>query len=111
MAVLRRPVRAGDGANAKPVLFGDWSRYFVRMVNGIKFEMSRDFHFDTDQTTFRAILRADGAMIDTSGAIKYLRTAPPNRPIVRWWCRPSTSWTSPPAASQGTVTAPTLPGL
>ncbi len=62
-------------ANAKPVLFGDWSRYFVRMVNGIKFEMSRDFHFDTDQTTFRAILRADGAMIDTSGAIKYLKNS------------------------------------
>lgn len=57
-------------ADAKSILFGDWSRYFVRMVNGIRFERSDDFKFDTDQVTFRAILRADGALIDTS-AIKY----------------------------------------
>lgn len=58
-------------ANAKSVLFGDWSRYFVRMVNGIRFEASPDFAFDRDVTTFRALLRADGALVDTSGAIKH----------------------------------------
>lgn len=58
-------------ANAKSVLFGDWSRYFVRMVNGIRFEASPDFAFDRDVTTFRALLRADGALVDTTGAIKH----------------------------------------
>lgn len=58
-------------ANAKSVLFGDWSRYFVRMVNGIRFERSDEFAFDQDLVTFRALLRADAALIDSTGAIKY----------------------------------------
>ena len=58
-------------ANAKSVLFGDWSRYFLRMVNGIRFDRSDDFAFSTDMVTFRILLRADGALIDPS-AIKYL---------------------------------------
>lgn len=58
-------------ANAKSVLFGDWSRYFVRVVNGVRFERSDDFAFNSDLVTFRAIIRADGALIDPS-AIKYL---------------------------------------
>jgi HK97 family phage major capsid protein len=59
------------GASAKSVLFGDWSRYFVRMVNGIRFERSDDFAFDEDLVSFRALLRADAALIDTTGSIKY----------------------------------------
>jgi HK97 family phage major capsid protein len=59
------------GANGKSVLFGSWDRYFVRMVNGIRFERSDDFAFANDLVTFRVILRADGALIDPS-AIKYL---------------------------------------
>lgn len=59
------------GANAKSVLFGDWSRYFVRMVNGIRFERSDDYAFNSDVVSFRALLRADAALIDTAGAIKW----------------------------------------
>lgn len=62
------------GASAKSVLFGDWSRYFVRMVNGIRFERSEDFAFANDLVTFRVLLRADGALIDPS-AIKYLQNS------------------------------------
>jgi HK97 family phage major capsid protein len=58
------------GANAKSVLVGDWSRYFVRMVNGIRFERSEDFAFANDLVTFRVLLRADAAVIDPS-AIKW----------------------------------------
>ncbi|KNE81025.1 hypothetical protein ADZ36_18775 [Streptomyces fradiae] len=58
-------------ADAKSVLFGDWSRYVVRMVNGIRFERSDDYAFNTDLVTFRALLRADAALVDTTGAIKY----------------------------------------
>ncbi|MGW9460064.1 phage major capsid protein [Streptomyces globisporus] len=60
------------GVSAKSVLFGDWSKYFVRMVNGIRFERSDEFAFDQDLVTFRALLRADAALVDTTGAIKYL---------------------------------------
>lgn len=59
------------GANAKSVLFGSWDRYFLRMVNGIRFERSDEANFSTDMVTFRVLLRADGALIDPS-AIKYL---------------------------------------
>ena len=34
-------------------------------------ERSDDFAFDTDLVSFRAILRTDGATIDSTGAIKY----------------------------------------
>lgn len=58
-------------ANAKSILFGDWSRYVVRIVNGLRFERSDDFAFGSDVVTFRAILRADGALVNTD-AIKHL---------------------------------------
>jgi HK97 family phage major capsid protein len=59
-------------ANAKSVLYGDWSRYFIRMVNGIRFERSQDYAFANDLVTYRALVRVDGALIDTTGAIKHL---------------------------------------
>lgn len=58
------------GLSAKSVVFGDFSRYFVRMVNGIRLERSDDFAFANDQVTWRALMRADGITIDQTGAIK-----------------------------------------
>jgi HK97 family phage major capsid protein len=69
--VLTDPGVAAVGLNAKSVLFGDMSQYFVRMVNGIRFERSDDFAFNTDLVTFRALMRADGALVDLTGAVKY----------------------------------------
>jgi len=66
------PAIAGS---AKSIIFGDWSRFFVRMVNGIRFERSDDFRFQNDLVSFRALLRADAALIDTSGAIKVFQGA------------------------------------
>ncbi len=37
----------------------------------MRFERSDDFAFSTDLVTFRALLRADGALVDTTGAIKW----------------------------------------
>lgn len=65
------PFVAAPAANAKSILFGDWSRVVVRMVNGIRFEQSRESAFGTDSTQFRAVLRADGALVDNTGAIKW----------------------------------------
>lgn len=65
------PNVAAVALSAKSVLFGDMSTYFVRMVNGVRFERSDDYAFNTDLVTFRAILRADGALVDTTGAVKH----------------------------------------
>jgi HK97 family phage major capsid protein len=51
------------------IAFGDMSKYFVRIVNGVRFERSDEFRFQDDLVAFRCILRLDGALIDT-GAVK-----------------------------------------
>lgn len=58
------------GAGAKSILFGDFSTYFVRRVEAIRFERSDDFAFDSDVVTYRVIMRGDGDQVDTTGAIK-----------------------------------------
>lgn len=57
--------------SAKSVLFGDISQYFVRLVNAIRFERSDDFAFNTDLVTFRCLIRADGMLVDQTGAVKF----------------------------------------
>jgi HK97 family phage major capsid protein len=74
--LLGKPVRTDPNmpavaATAKSVLFGDFSRYFVRQVNGIRFERSDDFAFSSDLVTFRCIWRGDGELVDTTGAVKH----------------------------------------
>lgn len=57
--------------SAKSVLFGDFSAYYIRDVAGVRFERSDDFAFGNDLVSFRAILRTDGDLVDTTGAIKH----------------------------------------
>jgi HK97 family phage major capsid protein len=57
--------------SAKSVAFGDLSAYFVRVVNGIRFEQSLDYAFNTDLVTFRCLLRGDGVLVDQTGAVKH----------------------------------------
>lgn len=59
------------GTGAKSILFGDFSTYYVRQVEAIRFERSDDFAFDSDVITYRAILRGDGDQVDTTGAVKH----------------------------------------
>jgi HK97 family phage major capsid protein len=68
------PALAG-GANIFPIVFGDFSQFFVRLVGGVRFERSDDFAFGSDLVTFRAILRGDGTLVDTTGAIKSFKAA------------------------------------
>jgi HK97 family phage major capsid protein len=51
---------------AESIAFGAMDRYFVRIVNGIRFERSDEFRFQNDLVAFRCILRLDGALIDTN---------------------------------------------
>ena len=46
---------------AESIAFGDMSKYFVRIVNGVRFERSDEFRFQNDLVAFRCILRLDGA--------------------------------------------------
>jgi HK97 family phage major capsid protein len=51
------------------IAFGEMAKYFVRIVNGVRFERSDEFRFQDDLVAFRCILRLDGALVDT-GAVK-----------------------------------------
>lgn len=65
------PNVAAMATSAKSVLFGDMSRYFIRLVRGIRFERSDEFQFDADVITFKTVLRGDGGVQDSTGALKY----------------------------------------
>ena len=56
----------------KSVLFGDFSSYWLRDVESLRFETSLDYAFNTDLVTFRALIRCDGDLVDTTGAVKHL---------------------------------------
>ena len=58
----------------KSLAFGDWSRYFVRIVNGVRFERSDDFAFQNDLVSFRAIIRLDGALVDANAVKLFVNT-------------------------------------
>ncbi|ALV45825.1 hypothetical protein MB46_10370 [Arthrobacter alpinus] len=69
--VYTDPYVPATGLGAKSVAFGDLSAYFVRMINGVRFERSDDFAFGSDVVTFRAIVRGDGVLADQTGAVKH----------------------------------------
>lgn len=58
------------GLGNRSVLFGDFAAYYVRWVRGVRFERSDDYAFNQDLITYRTLLRGDGDLVDTSGAIK-----------------------------------------
>jgi HK97 family phage major capsid protein len=66
------PNVAAVGSGAKSVVFGDFSTYFVRQVETLRFERSDDYAFNTDLVSYRAVLRGDGDLVDVTGSIKYL---------------------------------------
>jgi len=68
--VLTDPNVASVGLGAKSVVFGDFSQYFVRLAGGVRFERSDEFAFGNDLVTFRALMRADAALVDLTGAVK-----------------------------------------
>lgn len=68
--IVTDPTVAAVALSARSVLFGDFSQYFVRLVDTIRFERSDDFAFNTDLVTFRAIIRGDGDLVDVTGAVK-----------------------------------------
>lgn len=69
--VVTDPNVAAPALSAKSVVFGDMSAYMIRDVRGVRVERSADYAFGNDLVTWRFILRTDGDLIDTTGAVKH----------------------------------------
>jgi HK97 family phage major capsid protein len=72
--IYENPAMSNVGSAVKSVIFGNLSSYFVRQVGGIRVDRSDDFAFNQDLITFRAQVRLDGNLIQTSH-VKYLTTS------------------------------------
>jgi len=70
--VYTDPNVASVASTKKVAYFGDWDSYFVRTVGGFRFERSDEFSFDTDESTFRGLMRVDGDAADAN-AINAIR--------------------------------------
>lgn len=68
--IFENPDVVSPATSAKSVLFGHMPSYYVRQAGGIKFDRSDEYAFANDLITFRASIRIDGDLPQTS-AIKY----------------------------------------
>lgn len=59
-------------AAANCVLFGDFSTYYVRQVNGIAIERSLEYGWDSDLISYKVSWRGDGDLSDTTGSLRTL---------------------------------------
>jgi HK97 family phage major capsid protein len=64
--VYENPHMASPGTGVKSVLCGHLPSYFVRTVGGIRLDRSDEFAFNADLVTFRATMRVDGNLPQTS---------------------------------------------
>lgn len=75
--LLGRPITINDdvaamAANAKSILFGDFSKYFVRRVMDLTLFRMTDSAFTLNgQVGFVAFQRIGGNLVDAGGAVKY----------------------------------------
>jgi HK97 family phage major capsid protein len=69
------PHIAAMGANAKSVAFGDWSRYVLRIVRGVRVERSDEYAFQSDLVSFKAVIRLDGALVDLNAVKLFQHSA------------------------------------
>ena len=68
--LIENPQMASPALSAKSLIAGHFKSYFVRQVGGIRLDRSDDFAFNYDQVTFRATIRVDGDLPQTSH-VKY----------------------------------------
>jgi HK97 family phage major capsid protein len=73
--VFENPGMADTATSAKSVIFGHLPSYFVRSVGGIKLDRSDDFAFSSDLITFRATMRVDGNLPQTSHVKHFIGNA------------------------------------
>jgi len=68
--VFENPAMVDTATSAKSVIFGHLPSYYVRQVGGIKLDRSDDYAFNAGLVTFRATMRVDGNLPQTSH-VKY----------------------------------------
>lgn len=78
--LLGKPVYADPdmpvmAANAKSILFGDFSNYWIRDAGGMQMQRLVELYAGTGQVGFRAFLRTDGKLIDTTAVKHYANSA------------------------------------
>lgn len=64
--LYENPAIPNTGTAVRSVLAGHFPSYFVRQVGGIRLDRSDDFAFSNDLVTFRATIRIDGNLPQTS---------------------------------------------
>lgn len=64
--VFENPAMADTATSAKSVIFGNLPSYYVRQVGGIRLDRSDDYAFNAGLVTFRATMRVDGNLPQTS---------------------------------------------
>jgi HK97 family phage major capsid protein len=72
--VFTDPFMPAAANAAEYIAFGAMDRYFIRIVNGIRFERSDEFRFQNDLIAFRCIIRLDGGLIDTAAVKTFVGT-------------------------------------
>jgi len=72
--VYPHPDMAAPAISAVPALFGDFSYYWIRDVNGVAFQRLNELYAANGQVGFRAYHRTDGKLTNTS-AVKKLTMA------------------------------------
>lgn len=73
--VMTDPNIAGTATNAVSIIFGDFSMYYVRLVNDVRVEWSTEYAWDTDLVSVKAVLRADGDAIDDTAFAAFVGAA------------------------------------
>ena len=68
--IYENPAMVNTATSAKSVIFGHLPSYYVRTVGGLRLDRSDDYAFQNDLITFRATMRVDGNLIQTSH-VKY----------------------------------------
>jgi len=72
--IYENPAMVDPATSAKSVIFGHLPSYYVRQVGGLRLDRSDDYAFQNDLITFRASIRIDGNLIQTSH-VKYFAGA------------------------------------
>jgi HK97 family phage major capsid protein len=73
--IFENPAMANPATTAKSVIFGHLPSYFARTVGGLRLDRSDDYAFQNDLITFRATMRVDGNLIQTSHVKSFIGAA------------------------------------
>jgi HK97 family phage major capsid protein len=69
--VIENPHVPSAGTAAKSVLAGHFPSYFTRIVGGIRLDSSSEYAFNQDLVTFRATMRVDGNLPQSSHVLYF----------------------------------------